>query len=230
MRTPSIDKNGMKRGAWSEDEENKLRAYVDRFGHPNWRQLPKYAGLIRCGKSCRLRWMNYLRPGLKKGNYSHEEDQLIIKLLKELGNRWSTIAAKLPGRSDNDVKNHWHAHLKKRVKTNTKFSTSMEQFTESSDSEYQNEQSCKHSEHHDQAVYDMKELPIISSDLSKLNGMEWIEEDNYIRSMEPLSIFTSLEPLPDSFSWIKTIDNFQIEPFDNFWSEPFDNFWTQPFF
>ncbi|KAM3301720.1 hypothetical protein P3S67_016222 [Capsicum chacoense] len=79
VRTPSVDKNGIKRGPWSEEEDNQLRAYVEQFGHPNWRQLPKYAGLMRCGKSCRLRWMNHLRPGLKKGNYSHEEEQLIIK-------------------------------------------------------------------------------------------------------------------------------------------------------
>uniref|UniRef100_M1DB48 MYB domain class transcription factor n=1 Tax=Solanum tuberosum TaxID=4113 RepID=M1DB48_SOLTU len=125
VRTPFIDKNGIKRGAWSEDEDNKLRAFVERFGHPNWRQLPKYAGLMRCGKSCRLRWMNYLRPDLKKGNYSLEEDQLIIKLHNKLGNRWSAIAEKLGGRSDNDVKNHWHAHLKKRVRlTNTNSSQS----------------------------------------------------------------------------------------------------------
>ncbi|CAN4104874.1 unnamed protein product [Withania somnifera] len=87
VRTPFIDKNGIKRGAWSGDEDNNLRAFVERFGHPNWRQLPKYAGLMRCGKSCRLRWMNYLRPGLKRGNYSLEEEQVIIKLHKELGNR-----------------------------------------------------------------------------------------------------------------------------------------------
>ncbi|XP_009766825.1 transcription factor MYB10-like [Nicotiana sylvestris] len=101
VRTPSIDKNGMKKGAWSEEEDNKLRAFVEKHGHSNWLQLPKYAGQMRCGKSCRLRWMNYLRPGLKKGNYSHEEEELIIKLHNELGNRWSVIAEQLPGRSDN---------------------------------------------------------------------------------------------------------------------------------
>ncbi|KAK4368506.1 hypothetical protein RND71_012298 [Anisodus tanguticus] len=245
-RTPFIDKNGIKRGAWSEDEDNKLRAYVENFGHPNWRQLPKYAGLMRCGKSCRLRWMNYLRPGLQKGNYSLEEEELIIKLHKELGNRWSTIAANLTGRSDNDVKNHWHAHLKKRARlTNINSSTSTKQLTESSQS--QSEQSCKLSEHNDQAGYDMKELPISasahlvdtscllevsSSDLSKLyNGIDWIEEDHIFRSLEQLSSINSLEEqLPDSFCWTSPIDNFQTEPLDNIWTQPFDNFWTQPFF
>ncbi|TMW85830.1 hypothetical protein EJD97_022417 [Solanum chilense] len=213
VRTPFIDKNGIKRGAWSEDEDNKLRAFIQKFGHPNWRQLPKYAGLMRCGKSCRLRWMNYLRPGLKKGNYSHEEEELIIKLHNELGNRWSAIAVKLPGRSDNDVKNHWHAHLKKRPSlTNTNSSTS-EQFTESSQFDSQN---------HDQQSYED------GYNLSNtINGMDWIEENNnQIKTMEQLSSINNTlveQSLPN---------NFQIETFDfNFWSEPlFDDFWTQSFF
>ncbi|CAK9156926.1 unnamed protein product [Ilex paraguariensis] len=84
VRTPSSDKNGLKRGSWSDEEDNKLRAYIQKYGHWNWRQLPKFAGLSRCGKSCRLRWMNYLRPGVKRGNYSKEEEHMIMKLHEEL--------------------------------------------------------------------------------------------------------------------------------------------------
>ncbi|XP_025014118.2 transcription factor MYB4 [Ricinus communis] len=76
--------------------------------------MPKDAGLLRSGKSCRLRWMNYLRPSIKRGNFSSEEDEIILSLHAMLGNRWSTIATKLPRRTDNDIKNHWHTHLKKR--------------------------------------------------------------------------------------------------------------------
>ncbi|XP_059283127.1 transcription factor MYB14-like [Lycium ferocissimum] len=249
VRTPFIDTHGIKRGSWSEEEDNKLRAYVERFGHPNWRQLPKYAGLMRCGKSCRLRWMNYLRPDLNKGKYSPEEEQLIIKLHNELGNRWSAIAAKLPGRSDNDVKNHWHAHLKKRARlTNTTNSSNVEQLTESSMSGSQNEQSSYKVSEHEAADCNIREvsdhlvdtscpLKVSSSDLystsnSHLNGMAWMDEDNYMRSMEQLPNLSSLEtlPLPDSFSWTNPINNFQTEPFDHFWTEPFHGFWTEPFF
>ncbi|MCD7446290.1 hypothetical protein HAX54_000100 [Datura stramonium] len=241
VRSPSIDKNGIKRGAWSEDEDNKLRAFVERYGHPNWRQLPKYAGLMRCGKSCRLRWMNYLRPGLKKGNYSLEEEQLIIKLHEELGNRWSVIAAKLEGRSDNDVKNHWHAHLKKRVRSTNcvNNSSSMEQFTESSQTGGPSQLNEQSGSENDVVVDTSATLlqptsfpELSSSDLystsnSLLNGItDWIEEE----SVEQLSIFSSLGLLPDSFSCTKSVDNFQTQHFDHFWTQPFDNFWTQPFF
>ncbi|KAF3661897.1 Transcription factor MYB39 [Capsicum annuum] len=115
VRTPCCDENGRKKGTWTPEEDRKLAAYITEYGPWNWRQLPKYAGLERCGKSCRLRWLNYLRPNVKRGNYTEEEDEIILNLHAQLGNKWSAIAAHLPGRSDNEIKNHWHTALKKRA-------------------------------------------------------------------------------------------------------------------
>jgi myb proto-oncogene protein len=84
-------------------------------GEGVWSSLPKAAGLLRCGKSCRLRWINYLRPDLKRGNFSEEEDELIIKLHSLLGNRWSLIAGRLPGRTDNEIKHYWNTHIKRKL-------------------------------------------------------------------------------------------------------------------
>ncbi|KAL1554169.1 transcription factor MYB8-like [Salvia divinorum] len=112
-----VDKNGVRKGAWTQQEDDKLRACVERFGHSNWRLLPKFAGLDRCGKGCRLRWMNHLKPGINRGDYTQQEKNLIAKLHRQHGNKWSAIAAELPGRTDHGVKNYWNARHKNRQNT-----------------------------------------------------------------------------------------------------------------
>uniref|UniRef100_A0ACD5UV73 Uncharacterized protein n=1 Tax=Avena sativa TaxID=4498 RepID=A0ACD5UV73_AVESA len=114
-RAPCCAKVGLNKGSWTPEEDMRLIAYIQKYGHANWRALPKQAGLLRCGKSCRLRWINYLRPDLKRGNFTAEEEETLIKLHNMLGNKWSKIAACLPGRTDNEIKNVWNTHLKKRV-------------------------------------------------------------------------------------------------------------------
>ncbi|XP_050365792.1 transcription factor MYB87-like [Argentina anserina] len=115
-RAPCCDKANVKRGPWSPEEDSKLKSYIDLHGTGgNWIALPQKIGLKRCGKSCRLRWLNYLRPNIKHGGFSEEEDNLICSLYISIGSRWSIIAAQLPGRTDNDIKNYWNTRLKKKL-------------------------------------------------------------------------------------------------------------------
>ncbi|KAA8542964.1 hypothetical protein F0562_024112 [Nyssa sinensis] len=115
VSTPCCSKVGMKRGPWTPEEDQLLASYIKREGEGRWRTLPKRAGLLRCGKSCRLRWMNYLRPSVKRGQIAPDEEDLILRLHRLLGNRWSLIAGRIPGRTDNEIKNYWNTHLSKKL-------------------------------------------------------------------------------------------------------------------
>ncbi|WOG81948.1 hypothetical protein DCAR_0101106 [Daucus carota subsp. sativus] len=114
-RSPCCEKAHTNKGAWTKEEDQRLVNYIRLHGEGCWRSLPTSAGLLRCGKSCRLRWINYLRPDLKRGNFTEDEDELIIKLHSLLGNKWSLIAARLPGRTDNEIKNYWNTHIKRKL-------------------------------------------------------------------------------------------------------------------
>ncbi|XP_072965162.1 myb-related protein 308-like [Typha angustifolia] len=114
-RSPCCEKAHTNKGAWTKEEDQRLISYIQVHGEGCWRSLPRAAGLLRCGKSCRLRWINYLRPDLKRGNFTDEEDELIIKLHSMLGNKWSLIAGRLPGRTDNEIKNYWNTHIKRKL-------------------------------------------------------------------------------------------------------------------
>ncbi|KAE9608631.1 hypothetical protein Lal_00020876 [Lupinus albus] len=114
-RSPCCEKEHTNKGAWTKEEDERLIKHIKIHGEGCWRSLPKVAGLFRCGKSCRLRWINYLRPDLKRGNFTEAEDELIINLHSLLGNKWSLIAARLPGRTDNEIKNYWNTHIKRKL-------------------------------------------------------------------------------------------------------------------
>ncbi|KAI3980692.1 hypothetical protein MKX01_025257 [Papaver californicum] len=116
-RAPCCGKVGLNRGRWTTEEDTILINYIQANGEGSWRSLPKNAGLLRCGKSCRLRWINYLKADLKRGNISTQEEDMIINLHNTLGNKWSVIAGHLPGRTDNEIKNYWNSHLSRRIHT-----------------------------------------------------------------------------------------------------------------
>ncbi|KAF7097933.1 hypothetical protein CFC21_099711 [Triticum aestivum] len=105
---------GLKKGPWTQAEDRVLLDHVRRHGEGNWNAVRRETGLQRCGKSCRLRWANHLRPNLRKGPFSPEEERLILRLHGLIGNKWARISTHLPGRTDNEVKNFWNTRLKRR--------------------------------------------------------------------------------------------------------------------
>ncbi|XP_074567380.1 transcription factor MYB2-like [Curcuma longa] len=115
--TPPNDRESdLRRGPWTTDEDLLLMNYISAHGEGRWNSLARSAGLRRTGKSCRLRWLNYLRPDVRRGNITPEEQLLILELQSRLGNRWSKIARHLPGRTDNEIKNYWRTRVQKHAK------------------------------------------------------------------------------------------------------------------
>ncbi|RWV88384.1 hypothetical protein GW17_00049524 [Ensete ventricosum] len=137
-RQPCCDNVRLKKGPWTTEEDKRLINFMLTNGQCCWRAVPKLAGplfapfiwfnvrLLRCGKSCRIRWTNYLRPDLKKGLLSEEEEKMVAELHSQLGNNyavaphlptsWFKIASHLPGRTDNEIKNHWNTHIEKKLR------------------------------------------------------------------------------------------------------------------
>ncbi|XP_028791705.1 transcription factor MYB14-like isoform X2 [Neltuma alba] len=200
-RAPCCQKVGLKRGPWTPEEDQILINHVNKYGHSNWRALPKLAGLLRCGKSCRLRWINYLKPDIKRGNFTPEEEDAIIKLHEMLGNKWSAIAAKLPGRTDNEIKNVWHTHLKKRLPQNQQ-------------NHPQTKRKPKQKEQH--AVTENRPLsPSHSSDVSTLTT----NNDNSITTSSPATNVNNDDDMSVNINVESPAPEESLALDDDFWSE-----------
>ncbi|KAF7046516.1 hypothetical protein CFC21_055541 [Triticum aestivum] len=105
----------LKKGPWTPEEDKLLVDYIQKNGMGNWGAIRRLTGLDRCSKSCRLRWTRHLRTNIKRGGFTDDEGKLIIQLHSILGNKWAQIAEKMPGKTDNDIKNYWNMHLRKKL-------------------------------------------------------------------------------------------------------------------
>nr|AKN79616.1 MYBR1 [Gentiana rigescens] len=121
MRKPCYyESKCLNRGAYSRKEDQKHSTYINKHGNGRCYHIPKAPGRHCCGKSCRVRWVNYKKRAkevkVKGGNnFGEDEEDIFIKLHALLGNRWSLIAGRLPGRTEKEVKNYWDSHLKRKL-------------------------------------------------------------------------------------------------------------------
>ncbi|XP_042514066.1 transcription factor MYB46-like [Macadamia integrifolia] len=184
--------NKLRKGLWSPEEDDKLMSYMLNNGQGCWSDVARNAGLQRCGKSCRLRWINYLRPDLKRGAFSPQEEELIIHLHSILGNRWSQIAARLPGRTDNEIKNFWNSTIKKRMKNS--FSTSSPNNSDSSEPREVIGGLMSLSEQ------DIMALCMDSSSSSSSSSMQAMAMRNQFEPLPPLNNCYSLSGAPGYFN------------------------------
>ncbi|XP_004493248.1 transcription factor MYB60 [Cicer arietinum] len=180
-RPPCCDKVGIKKGPWTPEEDIILVSYIQEHGPGNWRSVPTNTGLSRCSKSCRLRWTNYLRPGIKRGNFTPHEEGMIIHLQALLGNKWAAIASYLPQRTDNDIKNYWNTHLKKKLK----------KFQEASLDNPNQVQSSNSTSHHHQYLsnksFSDRSLDISNNHASSLKLTQSSSSTTYASSTENIS-------------------------------------------
>ncbi|GLT53998.1 hypothetical protein SLA2020_272320 [Shorea laevis] len=184
----------MNKGAWTAEEDKKLSQCIEIHGAKRWKTIALQAGLNRCGKSCRLRWLNYLRPNIKRGNISDAEEDLILRLHKLLGNRWSLIAGRLPGRTANEIKNYWNSHFRKKIHEKKK--TVVEASTAAQEKILpQKTCSIAHaadgSGTSDQGNFDANDLFDFTTELGS-NGLEWVNK------------FLELDDYEDPNNWLLT--------------------------
>ncbi|RDX90082.1 Protein ODORANT1, partial [Mucuna pruriens] len=232
-RQPCCDKLGVKKGPWTAEEDKKLINFILTNGQCCWRAVPKLAGLRRCGKSCRLRWTNYLRPDLKRGLLTQAEEQLVIDLHARLGNRWSKIAARLPGRTDNEIKNHWNTHIKKKLlkmgidpathdSLNKEFSSPAEHLPQVDNTHQveQNDGVLNSEENFTSSPAENSSGDRICSDVSLMNNM-WLDEtplldtlwDNTLKVENAINNDMGLPIWEDNCAWLLDCHDFGIHDF-----------------
>ncbi|CAN1283019.1 Transcription factor MYB48 [Linum perenne] len=193
----------IRKGPWTEQEDILLVNFVHLFGDRRWDFIAKVSGLNRTGKSCRLRWVNYLHPGLKRGKMTPQEEKLVVELHAKWGNRydklWSRIARKLPGRTDNEIKNYWRTHMRKKAQERKRAISPSSSSNNSSASNTTTVDSSPFQETGDRSFYDTGGNEVVAT-AGKTNDLMQVGDKGY--SMDDIwkDIENTIEPVSAGFN------------------------------
>ncbi|KAI3450445.1 hypothetical protein Pfo_007110 [Paulownia fortunei] len=217
-----MEKEEVRKGPWTEQEDVQLVFYVNLFGDRRWDFIAKVSGLKRTGKSCRLRWVNYLHPGLKRGKMTPHEERLVLELHSKWGNRWSRIARKLPGRTDNEIKNYWRTHMRKKAQERKKaISRSSSSSSNSSSSSISNSPTVEFTpvtENKGRSFYDTGGMDVVAAPGENTTSVE-VEESTKVYSMD--EIWKDIELSEESSNFTcqaMTSPIWDFCPTDSLWS------------
>lgn len=101
---------------WTKEEDKRLTDIMKKYKNArDWEPIAKEHNRGRTAKECHERWIRYLKPGVRKGQWTDHEDAIVMEVVENSTEqpftRWSDLAQRLPGRVGKQIRDRWVNHL-----------------------------------------------------------------------------------------------------------------------